>query len=390
MRKRTQVAIIGGGPAGLLLSQLLHVAGIDSVVVERHTRAYVEARIRAGLLEQTTVQLLEQAGAGARMRREGLPHGGVNLASDGEMFRIDFEALVGKQMMIYGQTELTRDLNDLLAERDQPVFEAEEVALHDIATDRPFVTYRKDGAEHRLDCDFIAGCDGYHGVSRTSIPAEGGRSYERAYPFGWLGIMADVPPCNHELIYSSHERGFALATMRSNTRSSYYVQVSVDEKLEDWPDERIWDELAVRLGPRAAAGMTRGPLIDKSIAQLRSFVFEPMRHGRLFLAGDAAHIVPPTGAKGLNLAASDVHYLFEAITGFYRTGSQTGLDSYSRSALARVWKAERFSWWFTNLMHRFPDADAFTRKMQVAELDYLRHSPVGAAAMAENYVGLPF
>ena len=390
MRKRTQVAIMGGGPAGLLLSQLLHVEGIDSVVLERHTRGYVEARIRAGLLEQTTVGLLQQAGAGARMRREGLPHGGVNLASDGETFRIDFEALVGKQMMVYGQTELTKDLNDLLAERDQPVFEAADVALHEMTAGQPYVTYSKDGETHRLDCDFIAGCDGYHGVSRQDIPAEAGRSYERVYPFGWLGIMADVPPCGHELIYSSHERGFALATMRSKTRSRYYVQVSLEEKLEDWPDERIWDELAIRLGPRAAASMTRGPLIDKSIAPLRSFVFEPMRHGRLFLAGDAAHIVPPTGAKGLNLAASDVHYLFEALAGFYRAGSQTGLDAYSGNALARVWKAERFSWWFTNLMHRFPGADPFTRKMQIAELDYLRHSRAGAAAMAENYVGLPF
>jgi p-hydroxybenzoate 3-monooxygenase len=390
MRKRTQVAIIGGGPAGLLLSQLLHRAGIDSVVLERHTRDYVEARIRAGLLEQTTVELLEEAGAGVRMRREGLPHGGVNLASDGDMFRIDFEALVGKRMMIYGQTEVTRDLNDLLAERDQPLFEAEDVALHDVTTDRPWVTWRKDGEAHRLDCDFIAGCDGYHGVSRMSIPAESAASYERVYPFGWIGILADVPPCNHELIYSSHARGFALATMRSKTRSRYYVQVSLDEKLEDWPDERVWDELSVRLGPQAAAGMTRGPSIEKSIAPLRSFVFEPMRRGRLFLAGDAAHIVPPTGAKGLNLAASDVHYLFEALTGFYATGSQTGLDGYSRAALARVWKAERFSWWFTTLMHRFPETDPFTRKMQIAELDYLRHSTAGAAAMAENYVGLPF
>jgi p-hydroxybenzoate 3-monooxygenase len=306
------------------------------------------------------------------------------------MFRIDFDKLVGKQVMVYGQTELTKDLNDLLAERGQPVFEAEDVALHELATDRPYVTYRKGGESVRLDCDFVAGCDGYHGVSRQSIPAEAGQAFERVYPFGWLGIMADVPPCDHELIYSSHARGFALASMRSMTRSRYYVQVSLEEKLEDWPDERIWDELALRLGPKAAAGMTRGPSIEKSIAPLRSFVFEPMRHGRLFLAGDAAHIVPPTGAKGLNLAASDVHYLFEALTGFYRTGSQTGLDGYSRSALARVWKAERFSWWFTTLMHRFPGSDAFTRKVQIAELDYLRHSPTGAAAMAENYVGLPF
>jgi p-hydroxybenzoate 3-monooxygenase len=387
---RTQVAIIGGGPAGLLLSQLLHVAGIDSVVLERHTRTYVEARIRAGVLEQVTVDLLDQAGAGVRMHREGLPHGGFALNSDGESFRIDMQGLTGKSVMVYGQTELTRDLNDLLAERDQPVFEAQDVALHDVASDQPYVTYVKDGQAVRLDCDFIAGCDGYHGPSRKSIPAEAGQAFERVYPFGWLGILADVPPCDHELIYANHERGFALASMRSMTRSRYYVQVSLDEKLEDWPDERLWDELAIRLGPKAASTMTRGPAIEKSIAPLRSFVFEPMRHGKLFLAGDAAHIVPPTGAKGLNLAASDVHYLFEAITGFYRNGSQTGLDAYSKNALARVWKAERFSWWFTNLMHRFPGTDAFGRKMQIAELDYLRRSPVGAAAVAENYVGLPF
>ena len=387
---RTQIAIIGGGPAGLLLSQLLHVAGIDSVVLERHTRDYVEARIRAGVLEQGTVDLLEQAGAGARMRRDGLPHGGVNLASDGEMFRIDFEKLVGKSVMVYGQTELTKDLNDLLAERDQPVFEAEDVALHDIATDKPFVTYNKGGEDYRLDCDFIAGCDGYHGPSRKSIPAEAGKVFERVYPFGWLGILADVPPCDHELIYSSHERGFALASMRSMVRSRYYVQVPLNEQLQDWPDERVWHELAIRLGPKAAATMTCGPSIEKSIAPLRSFVFEPMRHGRLFLAGDAAHIVPPTGAKGLNLAASDVHYLHDALTAFYRTGAQAGLDGYSAKALARVWKAERFSWWFTSLMHRFPDADPFSRKIQIAELDYLRRSTLGAASVAENYVGLPF
>ena len=387
---RTQVAIIGGGPAGLLLSQLLHVAGVDSVVLERHSRDYVEARIRAGVLEQVTVDLLEKAGAGARMRRDGLPHGGFALASDGETFRIDMQGLVGKSVMVYGQTELTKDLNDLLATRDQPVFEAEDVALHDITTDRPYVTYVKDGQTHRLDCDFIAGCDGYHGPSRKSIPAEAGQIFERVYPFGWLGILADVPPCDHELIYSNHERGFALASMRSMTRSRYYVQVSLDEKLEDWSDDRIWDELAVRLGPTVAQRITRGPSIEKSIAPLRSFVFEPMRYGRLFLAGDAAHIVPPTGAKGLNLAASDVNYLFDAICGFYRSGSQTGLDGYSAAALARVWKAERFSWWFTSLMHRFPDTDAFSRRMQIAELDYLRHSKVAAAAVAENYVGLPY
>ena len=387
---RTQVVIVGGGPAGLLLSQLLHRAGIDSVVLERHTRAYVEARIRAGVLEQGTVELLEQAGAAERMRREGLPHEGFRVASDGEAFRIDMQALTGKSVMVYGQTELTRDLNDLLAERDQPVFEAADVAVHDVAGERPYVTYVKNGVAERLDCDFVAGCDGYHGVCRASVPQEAGQTFERVYPFGWLGILADVPPCDHELIYSSHARGFALASMRSATRSRYYLQAPLDEKLADWPDERVWDELAVRLGPAAAAQMTRGPSIEKSIAPLRSFVFEPMRHGRLFLAGDAAHIVPPTGAKGLNLAASDVHYLHEAIAGFYRTGSQAGLDGYSATALARVWKAERFSWWFTTLMHRFPGTDAFTRKMQIAEIDYLRHSKVGAAAVAENYVGLPF
>ncbi len=390
MGERTQVAIIGGGPAGLLLSQLLHVAGVESVVLERRDRAYVEERIRAGVMEQGTVQLLEKVGAAERLHAEGLPHDGVVLASDGETFRIDLKGLSGKPVMVYGQTEMTRDLNAILAERGLPVFEAEDVALHDIEGSRPYVTYRKDGAEHRLDCDFIAGCDGSHGVSHTMIPEGVRRAFERVYPFGWLGILADVPPCNEELIYSNHERGFALASMRSHTRSRYYVQVPLDTRLEDWPDERLWDELAVRLGPAAAAHLTRGPAIEKSIAPLRSFVSEPMRHGRLFLAGDAAHIVPPTGAKGLNLAASDVHYLSEAIIAFYRSSTQTLLDGYSATALARVWKAVRFSWWFTNLMHRFPDADGFGRQVQIAELDYLKHSRHAAASVAENYVGLPF
>ena len=387
---RTQVAIIGGGPAGLLLAQLLHKAGVDSVVLERRSRAYVEERIRAGLLEEGTVRLLEQAGAATRLHADALVHDGVNLSSDGEMFRIDLRALTGKPVIIYGQTELTRDLNAVLAERGQPVFEAEDVALHDIATDKPFVTYRKDGQDVRLDCDFIAGCDGAHGVSHAAIPKALLKTYERIYPFGWLGIMADVPPCNHELIYSNHPRGFALATMRSRVRSRYYVQVVLGEKIEDWPDERVWDELAVRLGPEASAAMTRGPSIEKSITPLRSFVAEPMRHGRLLLAGDAAHIVPPTGAKGLNLAASDAHYLSGALIDFYKTGTQKGLDGYAAKALARVWKAVRFSWWFTGLMHRFPGDDDFAHKVQLAELDYLRQSPAAATAMAENYVGLPF
>ncbi len=285
---------------------------------------------------------------------------------------------------------MTRDLNAILATRDQPVFEAEDVALHDVTSDAPYVTYRKDGQPVRLDCDFIAGCDGAHGPSHAAMPRDLLKTYERIYPFGWLGILADVAPCNHELIYSNHPRGFALASMRSPWRSRYYVQVALDEKVEDWPDERIWDELAVRLGPAAAAAMTRGPSIEKSIAPLRSYVAEPMRHGRLFLAGDATHIVPPTGAKGLNLAASDVHYLSEALIAFYRTGAESGLDGYSATALARVWKAVRFSWWFTQLMHRFPGDDAFSHKVQIAELDYLRQSRASATALAENYVGLPF
>jgi p-hydroxybenzoate 3-monooxygenase len=387
---RTQVAIIGGGPAGLILAQLLHVAGVDSVVLERRSRGYVEGRIRAGVLEQGTVSLLEQIGAAGRLHAEGLLHDGVMLACDGETFRIDLHALAGKPVTVYGQTEMTRDLNAILATRDQPVFEAEDVALHDIATERPYVTYRKDGRDLRLDCDFIAGCDGAHGPSHGMIPQDLRKTFERIYPFGWLGLMAETPPCSPELIYSNHPRGFALASMRSTHRSRYYVQVALDEKIEDWPDERIWDELAVRLGPKAAAAMTRGPSIEKSIAPLRSYVAEPMRHGRLFLAGDAAHVVPPTGAKGLNLAASDAYYLSDALIGFYRNGSQTGLDGYSARALSRVWKAVRFSWWFTQLMHRFPGDDDFAHKVQVAELDYLRQSGAAQTALAENYVGLPY
>jgi p-hydroxybenzoate 3-monooxygenase len=389
---RTQVAIIGGGPAGLLLQQLLHVAGVDSVVLEQRSRPYVEGRIRAGVLEQVTVDLLEKVDVAARMRREGLIHDGFSLAVDGDKFRIDLKALTGgKTVMVYGQTEVTKDLMDAAGERGCPlVFEAEGVVLHDLDGDKPYVTYRKDGQDQRLDCDFVAGCDGYHGVSRTSIPADVLKTYEKVYPFGWLGILADVPPCDHELIYSNHERGFALASMRSNTRSRYYVQAPLDTNLDDWPDERVWDELAVRLGPEAAAHMDRGPSIEKSIAPLRSFVAEPMRWGRLFLAGDAAHIVPPTGAKGLNLAASDVHYLSEALIGFYRKGAADGIETYSAKALARVWKAERFSWWFTGLTHRFPDTDAFARRMQTAEIDYIRGSQAAQTTLAENYVGLPF
>ena len=387
---RVKVAIIGAGPAGMLLGHLLARAGIDAILLEQRTRDYVEGRVRAGILEQVTVDLIERLGLGARMRREGMVHGGTNIAFDGKMFRIDMAGLTGgKTVMVYGQQEVMRDLFDAAADRGvNVVFEAENVRPRDIDSDKPYVTYRKDGAEARVDCDFIVGCDGYHGVSRQTIPTSALRVFERVYPFGWLGVLADVPPCNEELIYSNHERGFALASMRSHTRSRYYVQCGLDEKVEDWPDERFWDEASMRLGPEAAAKLTRGPSFEKTIAPLRSFVCETMRFGRLFLCGDAAHIVPPTGAKGLNLAASDVIYLFEALELFFVGRGAEGIDAYAARALSRVWKAERFSWWFTGLTHRFPDMDAFARKMQVAELDYVRGSKAGQTMLAENYVGL--
>jgi len=388
---RTKVAIIGAGPAGLLLSQLLHVAGIDCVVLEQRDQAYVKSRIRAGILEQVTVDLLRRAGVDERMDREGLPHDGFKLALDGEIFRIDMKALTcGAKVTVYGQTEVTRDLIQACHERGTPlVFEALNVALHEVAGAAPYVTFDKNGEAQRLDCDYIAGCDGFHGVSRAAIPPDVRKEFERVYPFGWLGILADVPPCDEELIYSNHERGFALASMRSKVRSRYYIQCGLDERLADWPDQRVWGELAIRLGAKAAANMRRGPSIEKSIAPLRSFVSEPMRYGRLFLAGDAAHIVPPTGAKGLNLAASDVNFLADGLIDFYRRGSSDGLEGYSDKALARVWKAERFSWWFTGLTHRFPDMDPFARRMQMAELDYIRSSRAAQITLAENYVGLP-
>ena len=387
---RTQVLIVGSGPSGLLLGQLLAGIGIDNVVLERVDRDHLLSRVRAGVLEQGTVELLDEAGAGERMHAEGLPHDGFAVAFDNRLHRIDLHGLTGKRVMVYGQTEMTRDL---VERREQAglttVFEAANVALHDISGS-PFVTYEKDGLSHRIDCDFIAGCDGYHGVSRKSVPEGALRSFERVYPFGWLGVLAEVPPASHELIYANHELGFALCSMRSMTRSRYYIQCPIDEKVEDWSDDRFWDELRRRLPEESAAAVTTGPSFEKSIAPLRSFVAEPMQFGKLSLVGDAAHIVPPTGAKGLNLAASDVRYLFSGLREFYADGSMAGMDAYSGRALARVWKAVRFSWWMTTMLHRFPQAGAFGQRIQEAELDYLVHSRAASTALAENYVGLPY
>lgn len=385
-----QVAIIGSGPAGLLLAHLLRQGGVDVLVLERSSQDHVLGRIRAGVLETTTTDLLHKLGIDERLNAEGLPHGGFALASDGQLIRIDIEGLTGRFVTVYGQTELTKDLIVAAPDRGvEIVWEAKDVELHDVDSATPSVSWTKDGERKTVTCDFIAGCDGFHGPSKKAVPQSLRREFERAYPFGWLGILADVPPCDHELIYANHERGFALASMRSNIRSRYYVQVPLETDLQEWPDDRIWDELAVRLGAEAAANMTRGPSIEKSIAPLRSYVFEPMRHGRLFLAGDSAHIVPPTGAKGLNLASSDVAYLSKALLSFFKDGSEDGLTGYSDRALARVWKSERFSWYLTKLMHRFPDDAPFDRRMQSAELDYIAGSEAMRTAIAENYVGLP-
>ncbi|HSC24457.1 MAG TPA: 4-hydroxybenzoate 3-monooxygenase [Casimicrobiaceae bacterium] len=389
--KRTQVAIIGAGPSGLLLGQLLHGAGIDNLILERRSADYVLGRVRAGVLEQTSVDLLEEAGVGARMRREGLRHDGVELSFGGGRHRIDFRALTGKSVTIYGQTEVTHDLMDARrAFGATTVYEAGDAALHDFDSGSPSVSWRDARGEHRLACDFIAGCDGYHGVSRASVPPASIATYERVYPFGWLGILADTPPVSHELIYSNHERGFALCSMRSPARTRYYIQCSLDDRVDAWSDDAFWDELRRRLDDDAAERIITGPSIEKSIAPLRSFVAEPMRFGKLFLAGDAAHIVPPTGAKGLNLAASDVRFLSRALTEAVTGRSRTGIDHYSDVCLRRIWKAERFSWWFTSLTHLFPETGAIGRKLQRAELDYLVTSKAAATAMAENYVGLPF
>jgi len=386
---RTQVAIVGAGPSGLLLGALLGKAGIDNVIVEARSAEYVLGRIRAGVLEQVSVDLLDEVGVGARMHAEGLPHDGFDLCFGGQRHRIDLFGLTGKRVMVYGQTELTRDLMDARkASGRTTVYEADDVSVHDFDGKRPSVRFRQHGQTETIEADFIAGCDGFHGVCRASVPKDRITLHEKVYPFGWLGLLADVPPVSHELIYVNHDRGFALCSMRSRTRSRYYVQCSLADHAEQWSDKAFWDELRARLPADTAAHLVTGPSLEKSIAPLRSFVCEPMRFGHLLLAGDAAHIVPPTGAKGLNLAATDVGYLAQGLVGHYK-GRSIDLDHYSDRCLRRIWRAERFSWWMTSLMHNFPTNGSFDRKVQLAELDYLVHSEAASKALAENYVGLP-
>jgi p-hydroxybenzoate 3-monooxygenase len=392
---RTQVVIVGGGPAGLLLGQLLYKAGIDAVILERQSADYVLGRIRAGVLEQVTTDLMDEVGVGARMHHEGLVHGGFDMLFKGQRHRIDLRRLTGgKNVMVYGQTELTRDLMEARQAAALPtIYGAGNVTVHDFDSAQPLVRYEMDGPSgkqvHEIACDFIAGCDGFHGVCRASVAHSALREYEKIYPFGWLGVLSETPPVHEELIYANSPRGFALCSQRSHTRSRYYLQVPLTDKASDWSDEAFWQELRLRLDPQARAKLVTGPSIEKSIAPLRSFVTEPMRFGRMFLAGDAAHIVPPTGAKGLNLAATDVKYLASALVEFYQEKSQAGIDHYSERCLRRVWRAERFSWWFTGLMHRFPENGEIGQKLQEAELDYIIHSEAGARSVAENYVGLP-
>lgn len=388
---RTQVAIIGAGPAGLLLGQLLHKAGIDAVIVERQTPDYVLGRIRAGVLEQVTMDLLDEAGVGARMHRDGLVHSGFDMLFAGQRHRVDLAALTeGQNVMVYGQTEVTRDLMDARTQAGLPsYYEASEVQVLDFDTAQPRVWFQKDGESYEIACDFIAGCDGFHGVCRASVPRGAIQEFEKVYPFGWLGLLSDTPPVHHELIYVNSPRGFALCSQRSTSRSRYYLQVPLSDSLDQWSDDAFWAELRLRLDDEARAALVTGPSIEKSIAPLRSFVTEPMRFGRMFLAGDAAHIVPPTGAKGLNLAASDVKYLSQAFQDYYLERSEAGIEAYSARCLRRIWRAERFSWWFTTLMHQFPQDGAIDARLKEAELDYLMHSQAGLRSIAENYVGLP-
>ena len=387
---RKQVVIVGAGPSGLLLGRLLDLAGIDNIVLERQSQDYVLARIRAGILEQTTVDLIHRAGAGDRLAVEGIPHHAVQLAFDYRAVSIGLSKHTeGKVVTAYGQTEVTRDLCKVRdASGSETVYEAADVAIHDFDGSSPYVTYVRDGITHRIDCDLIAGCDGYHGVCRKSVPEAAITTYEKLYPFGWLGLLSDTRPVAHEVVYANTERGFALCSMRSMTRSRYYIQCDVNDRVENWSDDAFWDEFRRRLPPDMAESLETGPSIEKSIAPLRSFVAEPMRFGRLILAGDAAHVVPPTGAKGLNLAASDIHYMYDAILAFCGEDDEAVLDEYSRRALDRVWKTERFSWWLTNLTHRFND-DAFEQRMKEAELAYITTSEAGRRMVAENYVGLP-
>ncbi|WJY21239.1 4-hydroxybenzoate 3-monooxygenase [Fontisubflavum oceani] len=388
---KTQVAIVGGGPSGLLLGQLLQTRGIDSIVLERRTKDYVLGRIRAGVLEVGAVNLLRQAGVGDRMDREGILHDGTIISYGDEIFGINFKEHTNAGVMVYGQTELTRDLYDAReATGGRIIYDVEDVQICDAKSNTPYVTYTVDGVAHRITCDFVAGCDGFHGVSRNTIPDDVRVEYEKVYPFGWLGILSETPPVADELIYASSERGFALCSMRNPVLSRYYIQCSLQDTVEDWSDEAFWSELKRRLPKNVADKLITGPSIEKSIAPLRSFVTEPMQWGRLFLCGDAAHIVPPTGAKGLNTAASDIYYLFNGLAEYYQDGATTGLDAYSEKALARVWKAERFSWWMTNLLHRFPDENQFDQKMQAAEIAFLRTNRAAQSVLAQNYVGLPY
>ena len=389
---RTQVGIIGSGPSGLLLARLLHLQGIDTVIVELRSREYVLGRIRAGVIEQGMADLLREAQVGERMDREGLIHEGINIAFDGRLERIDFPKHThGKVVMVYGQTEITDDL--MKAHIDEAgctvLYETPAIRVEDYDMDSPRIIYEQDGEQKELVCDFVAGCDGFHGVARKSVPADQHRNYERTYPIGWLGILSDVPPVNEELIYANHERGFALCSMRSHTRSRYYIQCDMDDRVENWTDDAFWDELRRRLPPRAAENVTTGPRLEMSITPLHSFVAEPLRFGRMFLAGDAGHIVPPTGAKGLNLAASDIYYLSRALIAYYKENRTDLLDRYSDAALRRVWKSIRFSWWYTSLLHKFDD-DPMSSRLQVAELDYLTSSEAGLTVLSENYVGLPY